>query len=164
MFALSKQKIFFGTFWILLLFLAVAAGTGYSEASARQQRSGSDDIAAIEKLQKEYFENIKTKNLKKTAEMLDDKYQGIYALGTIDKQRELKDLESFSRILDEYAITDEKINLPNSTTAIVTFRLSVTVNINGKKISEQDNVLTVWIKKNKKWQMISQAAVKITNS
>lgn len=114
--------------------------------------------------QQQYFENIKNKNYEAAAADLADNYVGVYADGIIDKTRELKDLKTFSQILVDYLISQEMVIFPNHKTGIVTFHLRVKITINGNDFFEDDNVACVWVFQNKKWRMISQAAVKVRNN
>jgi hypothetical protein len=126
--------------------------------------SGNTSEGDLIKRQQQYFEHIKNKKYDAAADDLAENYVGVYADGIIDRTRELKDLKTFSEILADYQISQEKVTFTNPKTAIVTFHLHVKVSVNGKDFFEDDNVACVWTLNKKQWRMASQAAVKVHNN
>jgi len=140
---------------IMPLVLAVAVSFQAYAASATKE----DDLVKRQQL---YFEDLKNKKPDAVASILADDYVGVYADGIIDRARELKDINTFSQVLSDYEISQEKVTFPNTRTAIVTFHLHVKVTVKGKDYFEDDNVACVWTLDKKQWRMASQAAVKST--
>lgn len=117
-----------------------------------------DGPAEIIELQKQFFENIKSHNYDAIAATLSESYSGVYADGIIGREKEIEDLKSFA--LRDYKLSDAKVQFLSRNIAAITFRLEVKITVNGRDFFENDNILCVWGKKSRKWQLLSQAAVK----
>ena len=112
--------------------------------------------------QKSYFDAVIKKDYAFLDALLADDYIGGYALGSIDKVRESKDLREFP--LREYQISEIKTAFPNAKTEIIVFKLHVTVVYDGKDFSEDDIMNCVWTRHGKKWFLSAQSAVKMTKN
>lgn len=131
---------------ILLIFTAFAV-------SGR----AADDKMLIER-QRSYFDAIIRRDYKFVDNLLAKDYMGTYALGIIDKTREMTDLRAFP--LAAYEITEPKVIFLNPKTAIISFKLSVKVIVDGKEFYEDDFLSCTWTKHKKEWLLSAQSAVK----
>ena len=125
------------------------------------QNTGKKKIALIA-LQKSYFDAVIKRDYGYLDSLLAEDYIGGYSSGSLDKQRESKDLREFP--LKEFQMTDIKTAFPNPRTEIIVFRLHVVVNVSGKDFAEDDTLNCVWTKHGKKWLLSAQSAVKIVNN
>lgn len=121
------------------------------------QARAADDKLLIER-QKSYFDAIIRRDYAFLDNLLAKDYMGTYALGIIDKTREMTDLRAFP--LAKYEITEPKVVFLNPKTAIISFKLSVMVIVNGKEIYEDDFLSCTWTKHKKEWLLSAQSAVK----
>ena len=120
--------------------------------------SRSNDPGTLIQKEKSYFDSIIKKDYAAVDVVFTDNYMGTYALGTIDKKREMEDVRQFPLV--SYTISDPKVVYLNSKTGIISFKLSVKVVVDGKDFFEDDFMSCVWTKRKKDWLMSAQAAVK----
>jgi ketosteroid isomerase-like protein len=144
----------------ILLSIAVLmfiSAFGFYEVSAQTKNE-----AALIARQKAYFDAVIKKDYAFLDALLAEDYIGGYALGSIDKARESKDLREFP--LKDFQISDIKTAFPNAKTEIIVFKLHVTVVYDGKDFSEDDFLNCVWTKHGKKWLLSAQSAVKVAKN
>lgn len=146
---MGKKSALIGISYLFLLFCFL---------SVSAQKKAAEESKLIEK-QKSYFEAIKTQNYEFLNDNLAEKYIGAYALGIIDKNKEISDLKAFKLV--DYEINQFKVNFPNKKTGIIAFKIRVKALVNEKAIFEDDVITCVWILQNKKWVLLSQSAAKI---
>ena len=137
---------------LILAFLSLAA---FAQNSDKKQ-------TALIARQKSYFDAVIKKDYTFLDALLAEDYIDGYALGSIDKARESKDLREFP--LKSYQISEIKTAFPNPKTEIIVFKLHVTVVYSGKDFSEDDIMNCVWTKHRKKWFLSVQSAVKTANN
>ena len=119
--------------------------------------SGSDEKKLIEK-QKSYFDAIIRKDYKTVDGLLAENYYATYALGIIDRTREMKDVREFPLV--SYDISGVKVVFLNKKTGLISFKLDVKVVVDGKDFYEDDYLSCVWTKAKSGWVMTTQTAVK----
>ncbi|MBS1796461.1 MAG: nuclear transport factor 2 family protein [Acidobacteria bacterium] len=142
---------------ILLMFVLTTAVAPAARAQ-KNERNGQLLIAR----QRQFFEAIKNKRYRRLDNMLSRDYLGTYALGIIDRNRERADLRKFN--LTGYRMSGVRTAFPDERTGIISFRLHVEVLFDGKTVEEDDFISCVWTKKNGRWQLAAQTAVKAGNN
>jgi hypothetical protein len=128
---------------------------------AFSQAPGTNEKTLIEK-QRSYFDAIIRKDYKTVDGLLAENYFATYALGIIDRAREMKDVREFPLV--SYDISNTKVVFLDKKTALISFKLHVKVVVDGKDFFEDDFLSCVWIKGKAGWIMTSQAAVKATKA
>lgn len=108
--------------------------------------------------QKSYFDAIIRKDYQAVDGLLARNYYATYALGIIDRAREMKDVREFPLV--SYNISDSKVVFLDKRHALVSFKLHVKVVVEGKDLFEDDFLTCVWSKAKSGWQMSEQTAVK----
>ena len=121
------------------------------------QAPGTNEARLIER-QRSYFDAIIRKDYKTVDGLLAENYFATYALGIIDRAREMKDVREFPLV--SYDISNTKVVFLDKKTALISFKLHVKVVVDGKDFFEDDFLSCVWIKGKAGWVMTSQAAVK----
>ena len=119
--------------------------------------SDRDEKALIDK-QKSYFDAIIRKDYVAVDALLAKNYFATYALGIIDRTREIKDVRDFPLV--SYNISDTKVVFLNTKTGLISFKLHVKVVVDGKDFFEDDFLSCVWTKAKTGWVMTTQTAVK----
>ncbi len=154
-------KLLIKSLSLLFSLLTLTALLMFAVIPANAQSSDKKQEALIAR-EKSYFDAVEKKQYDFLDALLAEDYIGTYGLGIFDKTREKKDLREFP--LTDYQMSEIKTAFPNSKTGIISFKLHVTVLVNGKEFSEDDFINCVWTEHGKKWLLSSQTAVKLVKS
>jgi hypothetical protein len=142
------MKIALSFIAVLVLLVAAPAFAKGTDAEAK---------VLIDK-QKSYFDAIVRKDYKAVDGLLAENYYATYALGIIDRAREMKDIREFPLV--SYDISEAKVVFLNKKTGLISFKLHVKVVVDGKDFYEDDFLSCVWTKAKNGWVMATQTAVK----
>ena len=137
--------------------LSIIVGLVLAVAVPVVKGSSSDEKALVDK-QKSYFDAIIRKDYKTVDALLAENYYATYALGIIDRVREMKDVREFPLV--SYDISETKVMFLDKKTGLISFKLHVKVVVDGKDFFEDDYLSCVWTKAKNGWLLTTQTAVK----
>jgi hypothetical protein len=119
----------------------------------------ADDSSVLLERQRGYFDAIVRRDYKAVEATLAENYSATYALGIIDKKKEMEDVKNFP--LAAFDISQPKVIFLSGQIATVSFKLHVKVVVEGKDFFEDDYLSCIWQKRKKDWIMVGQSAVKV---
>jgi hypothetical protein len=116
------------------------------------------DAGTITDLEESVWQAYKNKQPRSFKGLLYKTYYGVYADGIKTLDMEVADMEKTD--LDGYSFADIRVEFPNASIAIITYKVTQQATSNGKDVSGTYHNESVWVKKGAKWLNTLHTAIK----
>jgi hypothetical protein len=126
------------------------------ESSATPSTAPVADAGTITDLEDSVWKAYKNKHLRSLQGLLYKTYYGVYADGIKTLDMEVADMDKTN--LDNYALTDIRVEFPNANIAVITYKARVDSSAAGQDTSGAYNAASVWTKRWGNWVLISHAS------
>ncbi len=116
------------------------------------------DAGTITDLEDSVWKAYKNKQLRSFEGLLYKTYYGVYADGIKTLDMEVADMDKTD--IDSYSLADIKVEFPNPSIAVITYKTSQRGTFDGKDVSGNYYNESVWVKKGNRWLNTFHTAIK----
>lgn len=116
------------------------------------------DAGTITDLEDSVWKAYKNKQLRSFEGLLYKTYYGLYADGIKTLDMEIADMDKTD--IDSYSLADIKVEFPNPSIAVITYKTSQRGTFDGKDVSGNYYNESVWVKKGERWLNTFHTAIK----
>ena len=116
------------------------------------------DAGTITDLEDSVWKAYKNKQLRSFEGLLYKTYYGVYADGIKTLDMEIADMDKTD--IDSYSLADIKVEFPNPSIAVITYKTSQQGTFDGKDVSGNYYNESVWVKKGDRWLNTFHTAIK----
>lgn len=116
------------------------------------------DAGTITDLEDSVWKAYKNKQLRSFEGLLYKTYYGVYADGIKTLDMEVADMDKTN--IDGYSLADIKVEFPNPSIAVITYKTSQQGTFDGKEVSGNYYNESVWVKKGERWLNTFHTAIK----
>ena len=116
------------------------------------------DAGTIIDLEDSVWKAYKNKQLRSFEGLLYKTYYGLYADGIKTLDMEIADMDKTD--IDSYSLADIKVEFPNPSIAVITYKTSQRGTFDGKDVSGNYYNESVWVKKGDRWLNTFHTAIK----
>ena len=116
------------------------------------------DAGTIIDLEDSVWKAYKNKQLRSFEGLLYKTYYGVYADGIKTLDMEIADMDKTD--IDSYSLADIKVEFPNPSIAVITYKTSQQGTFDGKDVSGNYYNESVWVKKGERWLNTFHTAIK----
>jgi len=128
------------------------------EPSATPSTAPVADAGTIIDLEDSVWKAYKNKQLRSFEGLLYKTYYGVYADGIKTLDMEIADMDKTD--IDSYSLADIKVEFPNPSIAVITYKTSQRGTFDGKDVSGNYYNESVWVKKGDRWLNTFHTAIK----
>ena len=128
------------------------------EQSATPSTAPVADAGTITDLEDSVWKAYKNKQLRSIEGLLYKTYYGVYADGIKTLDMEVADMDKTE--IDSYSLADIKVEFPNPSIAVITYKTSQRGTFDGKDVSGNYYNESVWVKKGDRWLNTFHTAIK----
>lgn len=107
------------------------------------------DAGTITDLEEAAWQTYKNKQPRSFRKLFYRTYCGVYANGIKTLDMEVADMEKTD--IDSYSLADIKVEFPNPSIAVITYKATQQATSEGKDVSGTYYNESVWVKKGEKW-------------
>ena len=107
------------------------------------------DAGTITDLEEAAWQTYKNKQPRSFRKLFYRTYCGVYANGIKSLDMEVADMEKTD--IDNYSLADIKVEFPNPSIAVITYKATQQATSEGKDVSGTYYNESVWVKKGEKW-------------
>jgi len=129
-----------------------------AEPSATPSTAPVADAGTITDLEDSVWKAYKNKQLRSIEGLLYKTYYGVYADGIKTLDMEVADMDKTN--IDSYSLAVIKVDFPNPSIAIITYKTSQRGTFDGKDVSGNYYNESVWVKKGDRWLNTFHTAIK----
>ena len=129
-----------------------------SELSGEPSTPPGADAGTIADLEDSVWKAYKNKQLRSFEGLLYKTYYGVYADGIKTLNMEVADMDKTD--IGSYSLADIKVEFPNPSIAVITYKTSQRGTFDGKDVSGNYYNESVWVKKGDKWLNTFHTAIK----
>ena len=129
-----------------------------AEPTAAPSTAPVADAGTITDLEDSVWKAYKNKQLRSFEGLLYKTYYGVYADGIKTLDTEVADMDKTD--IDNYSLADIKVDFPNPSIAVITYKTSQRGTFNGKDVSGNYYNESVWVKKGDRWLNTFHTAIK----
>ena len=126
--------------------------------SATPSTASVADAGTIIDLEDSVWKAYKNKQLRSFEGLLYKTYYGLYADGIKTLDMEIADMDKTD--IDGYSLADIKVEFPNPSIAVITYKTSQQGTFDGKDVSGNYYNESVWVKKGERWLNTFHTAIK----
>ena len=126
--------------------------------SATSSTAPVADAGTITDLENSVWKAYKNKQLRSIEGLLYKTYYGVYADGIKTLDMEVADMDKTD--IASYSLADIKVEFPNPTIAVITYKTSQRGTFDGKDVSGNYYNESVWVKKGNRWLNTFHTAAK----
>jgi len=128
------------------------------EQSATPSTAPVADAGTITDLEDSVWKAYKNKQLRSIEGLLYKTYYGVYADGIKTLDMEVADMDKTE--IDSYSLAVIKVDFPNPSIAVITYKTSQRGTFDGKDVSGNYYNESVWVKKGDRWLNTFHTAIK----
>ena len=128
------------------------------EPSAAPSTAPVADAGTITDLEDSVWKAYKNKQLRSFEGLLYKTYYGVYADGIKTLDMEVADMDKTN--IDSYSLAVIKVDFPNPSIAVITYKTSQRGTFDGKDVSGNYYNESVWVKKGDRWLNTFHTAIK----
>ena len=128
------------------------------EPSATPSTAPVADAGTIIDLEDSVWKAYKNKQLRSIEGLLYKTYYGVYADGIKTLDMEVADMDKTE--IDSYSLAVIKVEFPNPSIAVITYKTSQRGTFDGKDVSGNYYNESVWVKKGDRWLNTFHTAIK----
>ena len=128
------------------------------EQSAAPSTAPVADAGTITDLEDSVWKAYKNKQLRSFEGLLCKTYYGVYADGIKTLDMEVADMDKTD--IDSYSLAVIKVDFPNPSIAVITYKTSQRGTFDGKDVSGNYYNESVWVKKGDRWLNTFHTAIK----
>lgn len=128
------------------------------EQSATPSTAPVADAGTITDLEDSVWKAYKNKQLRSIEGLLYKTYYGVYADGIKTLDMEVADMDKTN--IDSYSLAVIKVDFPNPSIAVITYKTSQRGTFDGKDVSGNYYNESVWVKKGDRWLNTFHTAIK----
>ena len=128
------------------------------EQSATPSTAPVADAGTITDLEDSVWKAYKNKQLRSIEGLLYKTYYGVYADGIKTLDMEVADMDKTE--IDSYSLAVIKVEFPNPSIAVITYKTSQRGTFDGKDVSGNYYNESVWVKKGDRWLNTFHTAIK----
>jgi len=128
------------------------------EPSAAPLAAPVADAGTITDLEDSVWKAYKNKQLRSIEGLLYKTYHGVYADGIKTLDMEVADMDKTD--IDSYSLAVIKVDFPNPSIAVITYKTSQRGTFDGKDVSGNYYNESVWVKKGDRWLNTFHTAIK----